>query len=200
MTSAVEALADYIGQNYSLVILDMQLFDMNSMELLQTMRRAKRTPILVLTCPLCTEEIVGLFCAGADAYLTKPVNINICVAQAKALIQLYQDSDDKGKRHDLVTFGTELMIDPRYRQVFIDGKLFSLTRKEFNLLYCLASYPEQVFSLEHLYSTVWGDEPVSGGEETVRVHIQSLRRKLASSGKDFVQNIWGVGYKFVPPQ
>lgn len=200
MGSSAEALASYMKQDYCLVIMDIQLTDMDGIELLRTMRCAKNTPILVLTDPLCAKEIISLFHAGADAYLVKPLNAFVCAAQANALIQLYFDSDDKHKQHCPITFGTELIISPRYRQVIVEGEVLSLTRKEFDLLHCLASYPRQVFSLEHLYSHVWDDEVAMRGEETVRVHIQTLRKKLAAVGKDFIQNTWGVGYKFVPPE
>lgn len=200
MTSSAEALASYMKRDYCLVILDIQLADMDGIELLKTMRRAKHTPILVLTNPLCAKDAVSLFHAGADAYLVKPLNAAVCAAQANALIQLYLESDDKHKQHYPITFGTELIISPRYRQVIVEGEVLSLTRKEFDLLHCLASYLGQVFSLEHLYAHVWDDESTVSGEETVRVHIQTLRKKLTAMGKDFIQNTWGVGYKFVPPE
>ena len=200
MTSAMEALADYMKNEYCLVILDVQPADANSMELLRTIRNTKHTPILVLTDPLDSEDIVTLFHAGADACLEKPVDIPICAAQARALIRLYFDGDNRHERHSTISFGSELIINPRYRQVMVDGKNLELTRKEFDLLHCLASYPRQVFSLEHLYAHVWDDEFAVSGEETVRVHIRTLRKKLTALGKDFIQNTWGVGYKFVPPE
>lgn len=200
MTSAAKALASYVKKDYCLAILDIQLSDMDGMELLRTMRQAKATPILVLTEPLHSKYIVAFFHDGADAYIEKPVNLQICRAQANVLIQRYLDSDIVTKEHRPITFGTELIISPRFRQVIVDGKPLTLTRKEFDVLHCLASYPGQVFSLEHLYTHVWNDESASSGEETVRVHIQSLRRKLAAAGKDFIQNSWGVGYKFVLPE
>lgn len=199
MESAMEALASYMKEEYCLVILDVQSMDMNSLELLRTMRNAKHTPILALTDPLKSEDIVTLFHAGADACLEKPIDVQICAAQANALIHLYFDTNNRHKSHNAISFGSAFIISPRYRQVIVDGEVLSLTRKEFDLLHCLASYPGQVFSLDHLYAHVWDDEFAVNGEETVRVHIQTLRRKLTALGKDFIQNIWGVGYKFVPP-
>ena len=72
-----------------------------------------------------------------------------------------------------------------------------MTRKEFDLLYCLASYPGQVFSLEHLYAHVWNDTSAIAVDEIVKSQIKSLRKKLAAVGKNYIQNEWGVGYKFV---
>lgn len=138
MTSVMEALADYMKNEYCLVILDVQPADTNSMELLRTIRNTKHTPILVLTDPLNAEDIVTLFHAGADACLEKSVDIPICVAQARALIRLYFDGDNRHERHSTISFGSELIISPRYRQVMVDGKNLELTRKE---LICSTALP-----------------------------------------------------------
>ena len=126
--------------------------------------------------------------------------MQICIAQANALIQLYLNFNRNHKDHHPIIFGTELVISPKYRQVVVDGTTLVLTRKEFNLFLCLAKHPEQVFSREQLYTDVWNDGLGIGGDETVRVHIQKLRKKLTALGKNYIHNIWGVGYKFVPPQ
>ena len=124
------------------------------MELLKTMRCTNHTPILVLTAPLTSEEIITLLNAGADTYLEKPLNIEVCVAQANALMRLYIDSDINHEQHQPLIRGAELIISPRYRQVMVDGKPLGLSRKEFDLLHCLAAYPGQVFSREQIYSHI----------------------------------------------
>lgn len=197
MTSAIEALADYMKNEYCLVILDIQSADTNNIELLRTIRNTKHTPILVLTDSLSPEDTITLFHAGADACLEKPVNISVCVAQAHALIQLYFDSDSRYENHSAISFGSELIISPRYRQVMVDGKNLDLTRKEFDLLHCLASYPRQVFTREQLYDHVWGDGAVGTVDDVVKSLVKRLRKKLSQIGKDYIRNEWGVGYKFV---
>lgn len=198
--SAVETLANYMGDNYCLVILDIQSSDKDNMDLLRAIRNIKHTPILALMDSSNAQDKVALFRAGANSYIEKPVNMQICIAQANALIQLYQNFNCNHKEHHTIIFGSELIISRKYRQVIVDGKTLVLTRKEFNLLYCLASNPKQVFSREQLYTHVWNDALAIGGDDTVRVHIQKLRRKLSALGKNYIQNIWGVGYKFVPPE
>lgn len=199
MPSSAEALASYIKQDYCLVILDMQLADIDSMELLKTMRNAEHTPILVIAKSLTPEEIVTLLRTGADTCLEKPLNIDVCVAQANALMQLYIDSDINHGHHQLIIRGSELVISPRYRQVIVDGQPLELGRKEFDLLHCLAAYPGQVFSREQIYNHIWSDEPAVAVDEAVKSLIKKLRRKLTSANKDYIQNIRGVGYKFVLP-
>lgn len=197
MTSAVEALACYMQKDYCLVILDVQLAKMNGMELLRTIRNTRYVPILVLSESLSAEEKVALYHAGADAYIEKPLNTDVCIAQANALIQLYVESDTKQRSHGVIIFGTELVISPRYRQVMIDGKSLELTKKEFDLLHCFARSPGQVFSREQLYAHVWNDDSVMSVDETVKAHIKTLRKKLASVGKHYIHNKRGVGYKFI---
>ena len=195
-TSAAEALTSYMRQDYCLVILNMQLTCMDSMELLQTMWHVKHTPILALAGPLNTKEIVDLLHAGADTYLEKPLNMEICAAQANALIQLYLDADMNHSHHRPIVRGSKLIISPRYRQVIVDGKPVELTRKEFDLLHYLASYPEQVFSSDQLYRQIWNEEPSVSGNDTVKVHIGNIRKKISDVGRECIHTVWGVGYKF----
>lgn len=179
---------------YSLVIMDTCLAETDGISLLQAIRRYANSPILVLERELSSKRRVALFQAGADACLEKPIDIDVWVAQAQSLIQLYKRS--KGHCRPL-TFGSELIISRRHRQVLVEGKSLQLTRKEFDLLHCLASSPGQVFSREQLYAHVWDEVSPIWGDETVKVHIKTLRKKLASVGKEYIQNVWGIGYKFV---
>lgn len=196
MTSSAEGLASYMKRDYCLVILDIQLADMDGMELLRTMRQIKHTPILVLTVPLNAEEIVDLLHSGADTYLEKPLNMDICAAQARALMQLYLDADMNHSNHRPIIRGSKFIISPRYRQVIVDGKPVELTKKEFDLLHYLASYPEQVFSNDQLYRQIWNEEPPESGNDTVKVHIKNLRKKISNVGQECIHTVWGVGYKF----
>ena len=143
--------------------------------------------------------VQALLQAGANAYLEKPVNMNVCVAQAEALMKLYCESNHDYQKCCPLTFGTELIISPLYRQIFIDGEPIELTRTEFDLLFCLAQHPGQVWSRSQLYSYVWEDDLGVSGDNTVRAHIGNLRKKLADAGKNYIQNIRGVGYRFIPP-
>lgn len=199
MASSAEALDSYIKQDYCLVILDTQLSDMDSMEILRIMRRSKHTPILLLTNSVSSEGIVELLHAGADTYIEKPLSLEVCVAQANALIQLYIDAEINHNQHKPIVHGSELIISPRYRQVIVDGKPLELTRKEFDLLHCFAKHPGQVLSREQLYDYIWNDEPAVAVDEAVKSLIKKLRKKLVSVNKFYIQNTRGVGYRFVLP-
>lgn len=88
-SSLSQALDRMIKDSYSLLIIDLQLFGMNRMEMVRILRIAKQIPILALTEPLDADEIITLFHAGIDAFLEKPIHVGVCSAQANALVELY---------------------------------------------------------------------------------------------------------------
>lgn len=199
ITTVADALDSFMKFEYCMVIMDLHLSEVKSLEMLRTMRAAKHTPILVLADHLEPDGKIALFHAGANAYMEKPIDVKVCAAQSEALIQLYLDSDCETKESFPLTFGTELIINPIYRQVIIDGSPVELTRTEFDLLFCLARHPGQVLSRDQLYHQVWKDDMASTGDNIVRTHIGNLRKKLTDAGKNCVQNSRGIGYKFIPP-
>lgn len=196
--SEFEALDVFAKSDCCLVIIDIEQFPINNIDILRTFRKEKPIPIIALATKLVPADRVALFQAGANAYWEKPLNLDVCVAQANSLIQLYLEQSESRVYRPLI-FGTELIIDPTYRQVIISGTPLDLTRKEFDLLLCLARHPGQVWSRTQLYSQVWDDNLGVSGENAVKSHIGNLRRKLADMGKAYIQTSWGVGYKFVPP-
>lgn len=100
------------------------------------------------------------------------------------------------KRCYTLSFGMELTIDPLHRQVVLNGNWLELTRKEFDVLYFLASYPGQVFTREQIYHNVWHNEADYNVDEAVKSSIKVLRKKLAQAPKEYIQNVRGVGYRF----
>lgn len=190
-----ESLALLISQEYCLVIIDIHVFNQTYRDLISQMRQAKSTPILIFSSSLTPEDKLNLLQSGANAFIEEPFNIDICIAQAYALIQLHVDGQTNDQQ-DSIVYGTELVISQRYRQVVVAGKPLELTRKEFDLLHHLANHPGQVFNCEQLYECVWNEDIILGSDSTVKAHIKTLRKKLASAGKKYIQNVWGVGYKF----
>lgn len=182
----------------SLIIVDIRHLDVNSSETVCTVRKIYSMPILVLTEKIAAKNKIALFQAGANACLEMPIDLSVCVAQADSLIQLYMEAQEKNREHKPLNFGDELIIDPTYRQVIIDGEQLILTRTEFDLLLCLAQHPYQVWSRMQLYHHVWSDDLGASGDNTVRTHIGNLRKKLADAGKHYIESSRGIGYKFVP--
>ena len=197
--SREDVLNCFSEQECCLAIIDVHLSKPTEMEILRAIREIRFMPILAITAELRPEEKVALLSAGADVCIEKSAGVSVYVAQANALIKLYMEINAGYKQRAFLSFGSELIISPRYRQVVIKGNPLVLTRKEFDLLHFLASNPKQVLSREEIYQHVWPDALEYGGEGTVKAHISTLLKKLAAVGEDYIENIWGVGYKFVPP-
>lgn len=193
---SMEALSQLVQQEYCLVIIDVRNFEQAHLELIRQMRQIKATPILAFSVSLSPDDKLRILQAGVNAFIEEPFSIDVCVAQAYALLHLYDNTKTDNQR-DAVVFGTELIISQRYRQVIIDGKPLKLTRKEFDLFHCFANHPGQVFSCGQLYCRVWDEDIPLGSNSTVKSHIKTLRKKLASVGKSYIDNVWGIGYKFV---
>ncbi len=189
----------FLNSEYSLIILCIQKPATHYLGVLRMLRKKHTMPIIVIAPMLSVPEKVMLFHSGANACLEQPLDLSLCVAQAYSLMQLYIDAKETNNEKESLIFGTELIINPIYRHVIIDGEPLELTRTEFDLLYYMASHPNQIFTRQQLYRQVWGNDLGISGENTVRSHIGNLYKKLADVGKNYIQNTRGVGYKFVPP-
>lgn len=197
--SVRETLNILSSNKYCLVIMHIQIPINHDIEIVRLIREANTMPIMAITPKLSVLDKISLFHAGANVCLEEFMDTNIFMAQANSLIQLYLDAKKTDVKNHLLVFNTELIINPIYRHVIVDGEPLDLTRTEFDLLYFMARHPHQVFSRQQLYRQVWGDDLGINGENTVRSHIGNLYKKLADMGKNYIQNIRGVGYKFVPP-
>lgn len=176
-----------------LIIMDVMMPNMDGIEacgLLRKDPRFKETIIMFLTARGEDYSHVAAFDAGADDYVTKPVKPKILVSKVKALLRRLMEED---KNQEKLQLG-KLIIDREEYQVTFDGKVFSLPRKEFELLFLLASKPEKVIKREKIMEIVWGSEVVVG-DRTIDVHIRKLREKI---GDKYFKTVKGVGYKFVP--
>lgn len=194
--SVRDGLNRFMEQRYCLVIMDIVLSETDGNELLTIMRQTKPTPILVLSSKPGDEQKLKAYRAGAHAYLEKPYELEECLAQANALMQLYVELADQEKRCYTLAFGMDLIIDPVSHQATLKGEPLDLTRKEFDLLFTLASHAGQVLSREQLYNQIWPNESEVNVDDSVKNHIKKLRKKLTPSGKEYIKNIWGVGYVF----
>ncbi len=196
VSSMAEALQTFIKTEFCLIILDAGISAEDDHKLLKAMRKARTTPILILSSQSCHVERLKVFQAGAHAYIGEPYSLEECLAQAQSLMELYCDLKPQQEIYYTLAFGKDLVIDPATRKVFLKGKDLRLTKKEFDLLFCLASNPGQVFSREQLYDHVWDEYSAHNVDEVVKAQIKLLRQKLSDTGRDYIKNVWGVGYRF----
>lgn len=179
--------------NPDLIILDMMMPYRNGVEVCEILRSQpafEDTLIMFLTAVNDDNtEIKGLE-TGADDYITKPVSPKMLTTRVNALFRRNRKGADDDNR---ILHIDNIRIDPVQFLVFVDGKEIVLAKKEFELLYLLASAPGRVFLRNEILNKVWGADVIVG-DRTIDVHIRKIRQKL---NLDCIATVKGVGYKFV---
>lgn len=196
VVSAVSAGADGVAavarERPEVLLLDLGLPDLDGRDVLAMVRAVSDVPVIVATARDDDASVVRLLDAGADDYVIKPFSAAQMDARIRAVLRrLGQDQQGDST----VEIGG-LRIDPRSREVTVDGAAVDLTRKEFDLLMALSRRPGAVVTKRELLAEVWG-LPWGGGDRTVDVHLSWLRRKLGetAAAPRFVHSVRGVGIK-----
>ena len=188
--SAIE-MAYNISPN--LIIMDVMMPNMDGIEACEKLRSDEKfndTIIMFLTARGEDYSHVAAYDAGADDYVTKPVKPKVLVSKVKGLLRRLKKVIAKDINE--IVFD-DIKIDREKYKVYISDNVLNLPRKEFELLYLLASKPDKVYKREKIMEAVWGSEVVVG-DRTIDVHIRKLREKV---GDKYFKTIKGVGYKFV---
>jgi two-component system, OmpR family, alkaline phosphatase synthesis response regulator PhoP len=173
-----------------LIILDVMMPEMDGME---TCREIKQIPALnksiiaFLTARSEDYSQIAGFDAGADDYIAKPIKPRVFISRVKALLRRFSTTEETADRINVA----DLSIDRERYMVIRNEKEFILPKKEFELLWLLASKPNKVFTRDEIYSSIWGNVIV--GDRTIDVHVRKIREKLEIEN---IKTIKGVGYKF----
>ena len=177
------------------VLLDLGLPDLDGLEVLAMLRAVSNVPVIVITARDDDADMVRALDRGADDYVVKPFGIEQVDARLRAVLRRSGSAAAEGP---LVVGG--LTVDPRTREVRLDGLAIDLSRKEFDLLLALAQRPREVVTKRELLADVWR-QSYGGGERTVDVHLSWLRRKLGESAAEprYLHSVRGVGVKLVDP-
>jgi DNA-binding response OmpR family regulator len=180
------------GRRPDLVVLDVMLPGTDGLELCRWIRSRSDVPVILLTARgEEADRIVGLE-LGADDYVTKPFSPRELAVRVRTVLRRSNGATPPREQLD---FG-DVVLDGASREVTKAGRAVTLTAKEFDLLWFLASHPNRVFSRDQLMGTVWGYEAaVDTG--TVTVHVRRLREKVETDPATprHLQTVWGVGYR-----
>ena len=190
--NGIEALKEAKKNIPHLIIMDVMMPKMDGIEACEHLRNDVRfndTIIMFLTARGEDYSHLAAFEAGADDYVTKPIKPKIIVSKVKALLRRLKKEE---QNQDKIQIG-KLIIDKGQYEVIHSGKEFSLPKKEFELLYLLASRPDKVVKREKIMEIVWGSDVVVG-DRTIDVHIRKLREKI---GDKYFKTVKGIGYKFI---
>ena len=177
-----------------LIIMDVMMPNLDGIEACERLRaddRFKDTIIMFLTARSEDYSYVAAFDAGADDYVPKPIKPKVLMSKVKGLLRRFRDKEDI---QNILKFD-QLIIDREAYKIINKGKEISLPRKEFELIYLLASRPDKVHKRQTIMEKVWGSNVIVG-DRTIDVHIRKLREKI---GHNYFKTIKGIGYKFIKP-
>lgn len=187
-----DALQKALGNEFDLLILDLNLPHQDGFQVLQALRgQGEKMPIIILTARDDLEDKVAGLEEGADDYVTKPFRFAELLARVRARLRHQTPSPTKEER--VLTAG-EIMLDLYTRQAQVGESPIKLSAKEFQLLETLMRHPEQVMSREQLLDRVWGYD-YDPGSNIVDVYVGYLRKKL---GGDRIETVRGMGYRLCP--
>jgi two-component system alkaline phosphatase synthesis response regulator PhoP len=174
-----------------IVLLDVMMPEMDGIEACRTMREMpqfEHTIIAFLTARTEDYSQIAGFETGADDYISKPIKPRVLVSRLKALLRRYEAKESKSTFLDV----GNIQIDRERYLIIFNGKEMAVPRKEFELLYLLASKPGKVFKRDEILNEIWGRDIIVG-DRTIDVHIRKLREKL---GEELIKTVKGIGYKF----
>jgi DNA-binding response OmpR family regulator len=177
-----------------MLILDIMMPKMDGFELCRRIREWYEIPILMLTAKTETQDKIKGFGLGTDDYLTKPFDPQELVLRVRALM----------RRYEINTSGSieigNVRLDRKSYTVFTRGEMFTLPKKEFELLFTLAGAAGRTFSRELLIENIWGYD-FDGNERTLDVHIGRLREKFPLEKSGFsIRTLRGLGYRLEAPK
>ena len=185
----------------SIVLLDLMLPGIDGYQVCRELRTSSQVPIIMLSAKgEIFDKVLGLE-LGADDYMIKPFDSKELVARVKAVLRRYQPAPSPasaaaaaGQQGEYVEY-PDLIVNLTNYSVIYQGRSVEMPPKELELLYFLASSPNQVFTREQLLDHIWGYEYI-GDTRTVDVHIKRLREKIKDSDSWALSTVWGIGYKF----
>ena len=191
-----QGLQKAVSGTYDVIIVDLMLPNKDGYEIIKEVRKKLEIPIIVVSAKSEDIDKIRGLDKGADDYLTKPFSPAELVARVKSHINRYERLKGNNTSAGVINH-RGLEISTASHKVSVNGKEIQMTTKEYELLVFLASNPNIVFTKEHIFDTIWGDE-FCGDMATVPVHIQKIRKKIERdpSNPEFIETLWGTGYRF----
>ena len=193
-----DALLKFKDFKPNLILLDLMLPGIDGYQVCREIRRDNNTPIIMLSAKgEIFDKVLGLE-LGADDYIIKPFDSKELVARVKAVLRRFNQpavtQAEPKPTGDYIEY-PDLTINLTNYSVVYKGNVVEMPPKELELLYFIASSPNQVFTREQLLDHIWGYEYL-GDTRTVDVHIKRIREKIRDHEKWCIGTVWGVGYKF----
>lgn len=187
--SGTEGITMGLHEEYSLILLDLMLPEKSGEEVMEELRRANTTPVIVLSSKNETYNRIELLRLGADDYITKPFDVDEVILRIQAVLRRTSQQESKE-----IVF-CELVIQTDSKRVFVGDDELSCTATEYAILELLMKNPSRIFSKRTIYEIVMGEDYLQE-DNTMNVHISNLRRKIAEhTDKKYIETVYGMGYR-----
>ncbi len=186
-----------VNEKFDLILLDIMLPELDGFQACSKIRSVTDIPIILVSAKKEELDKINGLGFGADDYIVKPFSPSELVARVKAHISRYIRLTRPTEKNTRTLQIGDLQLYKESGDVKLKGREITLTKKEFDVLYLMASQPDTVFSKNELFDRVWGYDSL-GDTSTLTVHINRLRDKFKEIDpeNDYIKTIWGRGYRF----
>ena len=187
----MEGYSKFQTTSFDLILLDIMMPKIDGYVVLELIRKESNIPVMMITAMDEVVDQIKAFELRVDDYVTKPFDMKLVLARVEAVLRRSLSGVRGLQKEENFLKYRDLVMDMQGMEVFEAGNKVELTHKEFEILKLLMEHPNQVFTREILLEKLWGYD-FFGNPKVINVHIQNLRRKLAT---DYVETVRGVGYK-----
>ena len=187
-TDGLTGLNMALDKDYQLILMDLMLPMKSGEEILRSVRKAKKTPVIVLSAKNDVHNRIELLRLGAADFICKPFDIDEVILRIEAVLRRVEDVKD------VLTY-KQMRIDKESRRIHIGNDELICTATEYAILELMLSNPGKVFSKRNLFESVTGENYLSE-ENTMNVHMSNLRKKIAKlTDEPYIDTVYGMGYK-----
>ena len=182
------------NKDFSMIILDLMLPFQSGDKVLSKLREFSDVPVIVVSAKDTVQTKIDIIRMGADDYITKPFDLDELLVRIEAVLR--RSDNEINKVHTDILSYNKITIDRSSKEVNVDGKMLTLTSKEYAILELMLLNPTKLFSKANLFEHVW-NEVYYNEDNTLKVHMSNLRNKLksASHGDEYIETVWGMGYR-----
>jgi len=182
------------NKDISMIILDLMLPFQSGDKVLSKLREFSDVPVIVVSAKDTVQTKIDIIRMGADDYITKPFDLDELLVRIEAVLRRSDNEINKGNSRILSY--NKIKIDRSSKEVDVDGKILTLTSKEYAILELMLLNPTKLFSKANLFEHVW-NEVYYNEDNTLKVHMSNLRNKLksASNSDEYIETVWGMGYR-----
>ncbi|MBR1391380.1 MAG: response regulator transcription factor [Lachnospiraceae bacterium] len=188
-SNGLDGLHKALSGNYNIILMDLMLPLKTGEEVLKELRKAKNTPVIIISAKAEVYNRIELFQIGADDYITKPFDIDEVMLRIQAVLRRTET-----QKSDFLLF-RDIKLDTDSKRVYVKDTEITCTATEYAILELMLKNPKGIFSKRRLYESISGETYLSD-DNTMNVHISNLRKKIAKiTSEEYIETVYGMGYR-----